>query len=91
MVRNLIGKSRPSVDMNMLELSLWLERLTDEDVVELLVVHVVHVGVLLERRDIGRVVEIAQVRNCFEVLDGRDKDELVEVSRDDDAGVRVQG
>lgn len=91
MIRNLVRRGRPRIDMNMFVLCLWLQSLANVHVIELLAVHVEKIGVAFELWDARSLVEIAQVGYLLECLERLNKGEFIEVAGDDDAGFAVLG
>ena len=69
MVRNCISNGGPGVDVNMLKLSLGLQRLTDVDVINFLAVHIEEIGILFEFRNVGGIIEVTEIGQGLEVLD----------------------
>ena len=85
-----IKRLEPVVHVDVLDLdALAADSLRYEDVVELLILVVEHVGVALGDRHVRDFVHLAQDAGEGSV-DGARLDELVEVARDDDGRVGVE-
>lgn len=80
MIRHNIVLSCPSVDMNMLISSTFLEAWTDIHVVKSLSVHVISVRVPLLNRHADNLIQLGQARYLCEGRERLNEGELVEVA-----------